>query len=125
MAKTRPEDLPAGRRRLPNIIRAPIVHYPTEDTAIRAWSKIIQKFHYTLEQSEAAVKVTFNHNLDSDDWWISCRIHRGCPHWRRFLEDDGVKCEMDDGTLNWPVIPPRTEEEILNLPKGHGNRWLP
>lgn len=129
MAKTRPEDLPAGVRRLAEIIRAPVRYYPSEQEAVRAWAKIVQKFHYTLEQSEAAVKVSFNRkSIDSaldPVWWISCRIHKGCPHWRRFLEDDGVQCEMDDGTLNWPVIPPRTMEEILNMPKGTGGRWLP
>lgn len=133
MAKTRPEDLPAGVRRLKEIIRAPVLYYPNQAAAERAWSRIVQKFHYTLEQARSAVKITYEPYAGGQIGpftiepavYIKARIHPGCPHWRRFLEDDGIQCEMGTSEEEWPRQPPRTREELDAMIKGTGGRYLP
>lgn len=121
--KIRPEDLPAGKRRLAELVVGAIRYYPSEAVAQKAWADMARKkFDYTVERITSVVKIDYVHEEDKG-YFIRGVLHPACFHFMRPMQDLGIQVEIGTTELNWEVQPPRTLEELAMMPKGVGGRY--
>lgn len=122
--RTRPEDLPAGPRRLSRIVFGAVKNFPTRSAAQKAWKDACAKtMHVTELEASASVKIEV---LETDEGWqLQGLVHPARYHWSRVLEHIGARWKIAPPGLEWYKIPARTEEEILAMPKSNLGRYWP
>ena len=121
----RTESIPSGPRKLQHLVSGQTRYYDSEESAMRQWAKSARnRFQTSPEHAEASVKIEVREK-ESGKFYLFGRVHPACFHWSRALELEGVEYEQAPQGLNWRVIPPRTNEELLRMPKSNLGRYWP